>query len=92
MSFEDVLNRHNDHKMVILPRYHKGKTWPVPGLYCESCAKLIKWLNWPTANDLIEYGVEQLDMTPEDERALAQEIIRQKSKAPKIIKAGDLLG
>ena len=87
MSFEDVINRHMDHTMVILPRYHKGKTWPVPGLYCESCGKLIKWLNWTVANDLIDYGVEQIEMIPEDEKLLAQEIIKQKSQ-PRIKRGG----
>ena len=67
MSFEDTLNKHNDHTVVILWRLHKNKLDPVPGLYCQDCAKLIKWLSLNEAEDLIKAGVEVLDMIPEEE-------------------------
>jgi hypothetical protein len=67
MSFEDILNNHNDHTVVILWRLHKNKLDPVPGLYCQDCSKLIKWLSLDEAEDLITYGVEVLDMIPEEE-------------------------
>jgi hypothetical protein len=66
MSFEHVLNIHNEHTVVILWRLHKNKLDPVPGLYCEDCAKLIKWLSLTEAEDLIDSGVEVLDMIPEE--------------------------
>jgi hypothetical protein len=67
MSFEDILNNHNDHTVVILWRLHKNKLDPIPGLYCQDCSKLIKWLSLDEAEDLITYGVEVLDMIPEEE-------------------------
>ena len=67
MSFEDTLNKHNDHTVVILWRLHKNKLDPVPGLYCQDCAKLIKWLSLNEAEDLIKAGVEVLDMIAEEE-------------------------
>ena len=66
MSFEDILNNHNDHTVVILWRLHKNKLDPIPGLYCQDCSKLIKWLSLDEAEDLIAYGVEVLDMIPEE--------------------------
>ena len=69
MSFEDIINRHIDHNVVIIPRLHKGKYKPVPGLYCEHCCKLIKWLSPEVAKNLVEYGVEELDML-KDEKAI----------------------
>ena len=66
MSFKDVLDNHSDHNVVIIPRLHKNRFEPVPGLYCEHCAKLIKWLNYSEAKDLLEAGVEGLDMLPDE--------------------------
>lgn len=66
MSFEDILDRHNEHTVVILWRLHKNKLDPVPGLYCNDCSKLIKWLTLDEAEDLIKSGVEILDMIPEE--------------------------
>jgi hypothetical protein len=66
MSFEDILNRHNDHTVVILPRLHKGKPYAVPGLYCEDCGKLIKWLTPKESKALLKAGVEQIEMIPEE--------------------------
>jgi hypothetical protein len=66
MSFEDILDRHSDHTVVILWRLHKNKLDPVPGLYCNDCAKLIKWLSLDEAEDLVNSGVEVLDMIPEE--------------------------
>jgi hypothetical protein len=61
MSFETILDRHNDHEVVILPRYHKNRPQLVPGLYCVNCFKLIKWLNPQQAQELEQLGVEVLD-------------------------------
>jgi hypothetical protein len=66
MSFEDILDRHSDHTVVILWRLHKNKLDPIPGLYCNDCAKLIKWLSLDEAEDLVNSGVEVLDMIPEE--------------------------
>lgn len=90
MSFEDTLNIHNDHTVVILWRLHKNKLDPVPGLYCKDCSKLIKWLHLDEAEDLIQSGVEILDMIPE-EYAIWQRRVELKKKV-KNLKAGDLLG
>jgi hypothetical protein len=90
MSFQDILNRHNDHTVVILWRLHKNKLDPVPGLYCQDCAKLIKWLNLDEAEDLIQSGVEVLDMIPE-EVAIWHRRLRLAKKVVNL-KAGDILG
>lgn len=66
MSFEDILNRHNDHEVVIIDRFIKNRTRAVPGLYCSDCSKLIKWLSDDVAEDLITNGVEHLGMTGMD--------------------------
>jgi hypothetical protein len=67
MSFENILNNHNDHTVVILWRLHKNKLDPVPGLYCQDCAKLIKWLSLDEAEELIQIGVEVLEMMKDEE-------------------------
>ena len=69
MSFEDILDRHSDHTVVILWRLHKNKLDPIPGLYCQDCSKLIKWLSLTETDDLVKLGVETLDMIPA-ERAI----------------------
>jgi hypothetical protein len=66
---ENILNKHDDHTVGIVMRYHKGRVDPVPGLYCLDCCKLIKWLSYTEAKDLLESGVEDLGMLP-DELAL----------------------
>jgi hypothetical protein len=83
MSFKDTLDRHNDHNVVILPRLFKDRTEPVPGLYCEDCGKLIKWLDWPTAWDLIELGVEKLEMIPEEKKIVDSRMTWGKAFAEK---------
>lgn len=90
MSFEDILNNHNDHTVVILWRLHKNKLDPVPGLYCQDCAKLIKWLSLDEAEDLIKAGVEVLSMIPEEETIWRRRL--RLSQPVKNLKAGDLLG
>jgi len=67
MSFEKVLDKHNEHGVVIIPRMFKGRLDPVPGLYCEDCNKWIKWLTIDEASDLLDAGVEGLDMLPNEE-------------------------
>jgi hypothetical protein len=57
MSFEDILDRHNDHEVVIIPKKWKNKPDPVPGLYCDHCSKLIKWLSLKEAFELRQAGV-----------------------------------
>jgi hypothetical protein len=57
MSFEDTLDRHNDHEVVIVPKKWKNKTDLVPGLYCDRCRKLIKWLSLKEAIELKKEGV-----------------------------------
>ncbi len=72
MAFEDKLNKHNSHSVVILPRFHKGKERLIPGLYCEDCACLIKWLKPAHAKELIEIGVPKLEPIRADQDALKQ--------------------
>lgn len=90
MSFEDILDRHSDHTVVILWRLHKNKIDPVPGLYCQDCAKLIKWLSLDEAEDLIQSGVEVLAMIPEEETIWHRRL--KIAQSVKNLKAGDLLG
>lgn len=77
MSFEDILNRHHDCSVVILPRYHKHKPHLVPGLYCETHAKLIKWLSPENAKELVGLGVELLDPIKQDKVKVMQEQLRR---------------
>jgi hypothetical protein len=67
MSFKNILDKHADHKVVIIPRLHKNKLDPIPGLYCAECSSLIKWLSLDSAAELLESGVEGLDMLPHEE-------------------------
>jgi hypothetical protein len=90
MSFEDILDRHSNHTVVILWRLHKNKIDPVPGLYCQDCAKLIKWLSLDLAEDLIKAGVEVLDMMPDEENIWHRRL--RMAESVKNLKAGDLLG
>ena len=89
MSFEDVLNRHNDHEVVIIDRFIKNRTRAVPGLYCSDCAKLIKWLSDDVAEELIQSGVKHLGMTTVDRVRLA--INQGRYPRYKNFKAEDLL-
>ena len=72
MAFEDKLNKHNSHSVVILPRFHKYKERLIPGLYCEDCASLIKWLKPAHAKELIEMGVPKLEPSRADVESLLQ--------------------
>ena len=67
MSFEDILNRHNDCKVVMMPRMWKNKVWPTMALYCQDHVKLIKWLSDHQYGELRGL-VEELPMTKVDER------------------------
>lgn len=74
MAFKDILDRHNDHTVVIIPRFYKNRPKLVPGLYCEDCGKLIKWLKDPLAEELVnDYGVERLSPIKEDRIKLFQQ-------------------
>ena len=70
MAFEDKLNKHNSHSVVILPRFHKNKERLIPGLYCEECACLIKWLKPAHAKQLIQMGVPKLEPIQSDRISL----------------------
>ena len=76
MSFEDVLNSHNDCQVVIIPRYHKNRPRLVPGLYCQCHAKLIKWLNPEQQQELTALGVELLEPIAADRLALARQQLK----------------
>lgn len=77
MSFEDILNNHHDCSVVILPRYHKNKPQLVPGLYCETHAKLIKWLSPAHAEELKSLGVEELEPIKSDKiKAMQTQLAR----------------
>jgi hypothetical protein len=67
MSLEQILDRHNDHQVVIIFRLHKHKLNPIPGLYCHDCCKLIKWLSLDQAEELLAAGVDDLGMLPDEE-------------------------
>lgn len=72
MSFEDILNNHHNCNVVILPRYHKNKPSLIPGLYCETHAKLIKWLSHEHAQELKSLGVEELEPMKSDKIKVMQ--------------------
>lgn len=74
MAFKDVLDKHDSHTVVIIPRFIKGRPRLVPGLYCEDCGKLIKWLNEQVADELIRAnGVEVLPTIKQDKIKLFQQ-------------------
>ena len=84
MSFQDVLDRHNNCDVVIIPRMWKNQIFPKMGLYCENHCKLIKWLgDWEYEN--LRSDVEELSMTKEDEH-----IYHLRLKKHKLIKLDDL--
>jgi len=89
MSFEDILNKHNNHEVVIIDRYFKNRFVATPGLYCSDCGKLIKWLSDEVAEDLIYSGVKHLGMTKMDKLKLNLKQV-QYGKV-KNVKAGDIL-
>ena len=78
MSFEDILNNHHDCSVVILPRYHKNKPQLVPGLYCETHAKLIKWLSPEHARELEQIGVERLEPMHSDKLLIEKQLSKTK--------------
>lgn len=78
MSFEKQTHRHLNHPVGIIMRYHRGRLHPVPGLYCLTCSKLIKWLTYDEANILLESGVEDLGMLP-DELAIWQKNLQKQT-------------
>ena len=67
MTLNEALDKHSEHEVAIIMRLHKGRFYPVPGLYCQDCSKLIKWLNYDEAADLLAAGVKDLGMLPEEE-------------------------
>jgi hypothetical protein len=75
MSFEKTLKKHANHEVVIIPRVHKNRSDPVPGLYCAKCCKLVKWLSYDEWEDLVDAGVEELPMLKAEEQ-----ISRKKSR------------
>lgn len=79
MSFKDILDRHHTHQVVIIPRFVRGRPQLVPGLYCEDCSKLIKWLNPQVADELASVdGVEQLQARKQDQIKLFQQQLMRK--------------
>jgi len=91
MSFKDILDKHDDHTVVILPRLFKNRLEPVPGLYCEDCGKLIKWLSLELFEELLDDGVELLDMIPEEYNTLQRRIKLLEKNKVKNLKAEDFL-
>lgn len=73
MANTKTLDKHHNHKVVILPRYHKGKPRLIPGLYCETCACLIKWLKPAHALELEGMGVDRLSPIQRDLDLLRKE-------------------
>lgn len=57
-TFNDILDKHNDHSIFIRPKSHKNRADPVWGLYCRDCVKLIKWLSDREAVSLVDHGVD----------------------------------
>jgi hypothetical protein len=76
MSFEDILNRHNDCKVVILPRFHKNRNRLIDGLYCECHCKLIKWLTPELSKELQASGVELIAPIKQDKINLLQKKLK----------------
>jgi hypothetical protein len=83
MSFKDILDRHHNCHVVILPRFHKNRNSLVDGLYCEDHGKLIKWLNNEHSQELQELGVERLDPVKQDKIKLMQKKIKQQEYIPR---------
>lgn len=81
MAFEDILNRHNNCEVVIIPRFHKNRPRLIHGLYCSNHCKLIKWLSPAESDTLVASGVEKLEPVPLDKIKLA---IQQEYK-PKVL-------
>lgn len=73
MSFKDVLDRHHDCSVVILPRFHKGRDRLIDGLYCEDHCKLIKWLSPEHSQELQALGVERLTPINQDRVKVLQQ-------------------
>jgi hypothetical protein len=80
MPFTDILNRHHDCEVVIIPRFHKGKPRLIHGLYCSNHSKLIKWLSPEQSLDCQQAGVELLDPVPEDKMSLLKQDIKSRYK------------
>lgn len=54
------IEKHDNCTMVIIPRYHKNKSYLVPGLYCQTHGCLIQWLTQEDHIKLVKMGVEDL--------------------------------
>ena len=84
MAFKDILDKHHTHEVVIIPRFVQGRPQLVPGLYCEQCSKLIKWLNPQVAERLIqEEGVECVGPIKQDQIKLFQQQLMKKYAYPR---------
>jgi hypothetical protein len=60
MTIDKTLNKHDSCPVVIIERWHLNKPNPIPGLYCATHGKLIKWLNREHSDELETLGVENL--------------------------------
>lgn len=80
MALKDVFDQHHDCEVVIIPRFHKGKSKLIPGLYCCQHAKLIKWLSPRQSHECQQLGVEVLPAVKEDKIKLLQQNVRFRSR------------
>jgi hypothetical protein len=83
MSFNDILDRHHNCRVVILPRFHKNRNELVDGLYCEDHAKLIKWLRTEHSEELQQAGVQRLDPIKQDKIKLIQKKLTDNDYLPR---------
>jgi hypothetical protein len=74
MTFNDILDKHMDHEVVIIPRKFRHKATPTAGLYCAKCVKLIKWLSDRDWQELRSAGVEELPMLKNEKIYTAKEL------------------
>ena len=72
-------NEHDECEVAILRKLWKNRIHPVPGLYCAIHGKLIKWLSLRDARFLIDEGVEDIGMLPEEE-VIYHERLRKRVK------------
>ena len=59
MTAKKLMTKHVDCPVVIIRRLHPLQGI-IPGLYCATHAKWIKWLTQQHAQELIDMGVEDL--------------------------------
>jgi hypothetical protein len=80
MAFTDILDRHHDCEVVIIPRFHKGKPRLIHGLYCCNHSKLIKWLSPAQSTDCQQLGVELLAPVKQDKVNLLRQEVKARYK------------